>query len=92
MSINVPPFTATGAGNGTVMAVNGTVPGVNGGRVSVGDGNGVGVPVAFTGLGWTRLQSVGFVATVGGRLEEGGGDTGVGVDELVYELVEECGA
>ena len=69
------------------------VAGVNGGTVAVpGDGSGVGVPVAFTGAGWTGLQSVGFWAKLGGPWGTNGtGETGVGVDQLVYEVVRGCG-
>ena len=68
----------------------GFIAGTNGGLVPLGDGFGVGVPVAFTGEAWTRLQSVSFVAVVGGPQQEGGGNTGVGIDEVVYVVEVEC--
>ncbi|KAL8789913.1 MAG: hypothetical protein Q9195_006623 [Heterodermia aff. obscurata] len=96
MSINVPPALSSFAGNGQEVAAEGgtqpaTVTGVNGGSVPVFDAHGVGVPVAFTGSGWTGLQSVWFEAKLGGPWGTNGtGETGVGVDELVYEVVGGC--
>lgn len=96
MSINVPPPLSSTAGNGQEVAAEGghgpsTVPGVNGGTVPVGDGSGVGVPVAFTGSAWTALSSVAFAAHYGGPWGTNGtGETGVGVDEVVYEVVKGC--
>lgn len=96
MSINVPPASSSSAGNGQEVAAEGgqgnaTVPGVNGGTVPAGDGSGVGVPVAFTGSAWTGLTTVGFGAKLGGPWGTNGtGETGVGVDEVVYVVVRGC--
>jgi hypothetical protein len=52
-----------------------------------GGETGVGVPVNFTGAGWTGLQSVGFEAKIDGPWGETDGRTGVGVDGLAWEVV-----
>lgn len=82
MSIQVPPGTgnpnpnATPAGHGNEMSV-----------ARPGGTTGVGVPVNFTGAGWTGLQSVGFEAKIDGPWGETNGRTGVGVDGLAWEVV-----
>ncbi len=93
MSIQVPP----GAGGGKDGARAGA--GVGKPQDGAGEGNttadtappggetGVGVPVNFTGAGWTGLQSVGFEAKIDGPWGETDGRTGVGVDGLAWEVV-----
>ena len=69
-----------------------SVTGVNRGSVPVSNDQGVGVPVAFTGQGWTALQSVSFEAVIGGPWGTNGtGEMGVGIDDLIYEVIVGCG-
>ena len=73
MSISVPASTETGIENGTV--------GENIAKY------GVGVPVDFTGAAWLGLKSLSFEAKIDGPWGTGDGRTGVGIDNVAYEVM-----